>query len=88
MHKYMRRLGDCIVAFDPETWQTFVLPAASTVIADVIMELAPDGQLSIDDLTEALRSELAVDLDSDQVRQVIEILRSGQLLNILQTEEP
>ena len=84
----MRRLGDCMIAFDPETWQTFVLPAASTIIADVIMELAPDGRLSIDNLSEALRSELEVDLDSDKVRQVIEILRSAQLLDILEAAEP
>ena len=86
-HHYIRRLGDGLVVFESETWQTLVLPPASTVIVDVIMERAIDGRLSMHTLAEEVRNELEIDATGENVHKVVEVLRSAGLLELIEPEE-
>ena len=60
----LRRLGDASVVFDSRTWQTHLLPPATTVVVDVIEELREQGKLSDEALAAALRDDLELDPES------------------------
>ena len=71
----LRRLGDASVVFDSRTWQTHLLPPATTVVVDVIEELREQGKLSDEALAAALRDDLELDPESPAMADLLRMLR-------------
>lgn len=76
----LRRLGDASVVFDFRTWQTHLLPPATTVVVDVIEELREQGRLSEEALAAALRDDLELDPDAPAVADLLRMLREIGIL--------
>lgn len=76
----MRRLGDASVVFDSRTWQTHLLPPATTVVVDVIQELREQGKLSDEALAAALRDDLELEPESPAIADLLRMLREIGIL--------
>jgi len=76
----LRRLGDASVVFDSRSWETHLLPPATTVVVDVIEELREQGKLSQETLDTALRDDLELDPDSPAIADLLRMLREIGIL--------
>ncbi len=76
----LRRLGDASVVFDSRTWQTHLLPPATTVVVDVIQELREQGKLSDEALAAALRDDLELEPESPAIADLLRMLREIGIL--------
>ena len=70
----LRRLGEAAVVFDPQTWQTHVLPPATLALVDLIAELQSDGPLPADRLQASLHEELGLDSGTPQLQELLRML--------------
>lgn len=76
----LRRLGDAAVVFDSRTWQTHVLPPAAAVVADLVDELSETGPVARDRLESAVRTDLELDPQSPEMRDLFRMFQDIGLL--------
>ena len=77
----LRRLDDAAVVFDARTWQTHLLPPASAAVVDLVEELAVTSPVSVERLSAALRSELDLDPEAPDLRQLLRMLAEIGILD-------
>lgn len=77
----LRRLGDAMVIFDSESWESHLLPPSATIIADIIAELSDDAPVSSMVLKEVLRNDYELDPNSSAITDFLGMLREIGMLN-------
>lgn len=77
----LRRLGDAMVIFDSESWESHLLPPSATVIVDIIAELSDGAPVSSMVLKQVLRDEYDLDPDSSAITDFFGMLREIGMLN-------
>jgi PqqD family protein of HPr-rel-A system len=77
-----RRMGDSMVIFDSESWESHLLPPAATVIADIISELSEDGApVPLIVLKQVLMDEYQLDSDTSSNGDFFGMLREIGMLS-------
>lgn len=76
----LRRLGDAMVIFDSESWESHLLPPSATVIADIIEELSDGAPVSSRLLKQVLRDEYELDPESNTIGDFLGMLREIGML--------
>jgi len=76
----LRRLGDALVVFDSESWESHLLPPSATVIADIIAELSDGSFVSSKLLKQVLRDEYELDPESNAIGDFLGMLREIGML--------
>lgn len=77
----LRRLGDAMVVFDSNSWESHLLPPSATVIADIIAELSDGGPVSSMLLKQVLRDEYELDPNSSAIADFLGMLREIGMLS-------
>lgn len=75
-----RRLGDALVIFDSESWESHLLPPSAAVIADIIAELSDGSPISSRLLKQVLRDEYELDPESTAIGDFLGMLREIGML--------
>ena len=76
-----RRLGQALVIFDSESWESHMLPPSATVIADIIEELSDSAPVSSMLLRQVLRDEYELDPESNSISNFLGMLREIGMLS-------
>lgn len=77
----LRRLGDAMVVFDSNSWESHLLPPSATVIVDIIAELSDGGPVSSMLLKHVLRDEYELDPNSSAIADFLGMLREIGMLS-------
>lgn len=77
----LRRLGDAMVIFDSESWESHLLPASATVIVDIIAELSDGAPVSSMVLKQVLRDDYELDPNSSAITDFLGMLQEIGMLN-------
>lgn len=77
----LRRLGDAMVIFDSESWESHLLPPSATVIVDIIAELSDGAPVSSMVLKQVLRDDYELDPNSSAITDFLGMLQEIGMLN-------